>query len=267
MYCKHWNLNEPPFENLPDPRFVFFSNNHDEALMRLIYTVTGRKGACMLTGEVGCGKTTINTVLKERLRGNNHQIAMVTNPNLSTVELLREILSLLGVATTAGSGKLELLHLLRGKFLDNLAKGKDTIIIIDEAHLIRKEETYEELRLLLNHHLDNRFLVTLILSGQPELKANIENIPQFAQRIPIRYHLTPLSFVDTCKYIHSRLSRAGNRHRIFTAEAAQMIYDRSEGIPRRINTLCDLSLLAGCVEKSRQIDKHLMDKVILGECQ
>lgn len=267
MYCKHWNLTEPPFENLPDPRFVFFSNNHDEALMRLVYTVTGRKGACMLTGEVGCGKTTISSVLKERLRDRNHQIAMVTNPNLSTVDLLREILTLLGGPSTPGSGKLELLHALRAKFLDNLAREKDTIIIIDEAHLIKREETYEELRLLLNHHLDNRFLVTLILSGQPELKNHIDAIPQFSQRIPIRYHLTPLSFVDTCKYIHTRLTRAGNHYRIFTSEAAKLIYDRSQGIPRRINSICDMSLLAGFVEKSRQVDRPLIAKVIQGECQ
>ena len=265
MYCAHWQLSEPPFENVPDSRFVYLSTHHEEALMRLIYAVTGRKGACMLTGEVGCGKTTIGCLLREKLKDKNYQIAMVNNPNLNTTELLREILSLLEVRVDGRADKLHLLHALRRKFLDNLNRGIDSIIIIDEAHLIRTEETFEELRLLLNHHLDNRFLLTLILVGQPELKGRIGGIPQFSQRIPIRYHLQPFNFADTCKYIQFRMQRAGGRQKIFTANAAKRIFVGSDGIPRRINTICDMGLLAGFVEKSALIDEHIINKVIKEE--
>lgn len=265
MYCAHWQLKEPPFENVPDSRFVYLSNHHEEALMRLVYTVTGRKGACLLTGDVGCGKTTISCMLREKLRDKNYQIAIVNNPNLQTSELLREILSLLDVAVDERADKLHLLHALRQKLLDNVQRGIDSIIIIDEAHLIRTEESFEELRLLLNHHLDNRFLLTLILAGQPELKDQIRNIPQFSQRIPIRYHLQPFNFVDTCKYIQFRMQQAGARPKIFTAGAAKKIFSGSDGIPRRINTICDMSLLAGFVDRSQKIDEAIIKKVIAEE--
>jgi len=262
MYCNHWHLTEPPFENVPDSRFIYFSENHDEALMRLIYAVRGRKGACMLTGDVGCGKTTISSLLREKLKGKKYQVAMVTNPNLSTIELLREILNLMKVEIHDEADKLQLLHALRHKLHDNLKHGIDSIIIIDEAHLIRTEETFEELRLLLNHHLDNRFLLTLILAGQPELVEKIRDIPQFSQRIPIRYHLRPLSFVDTCKYIHFRMQKAGLSKKVFTADAARIIFSGSQGIPRRINTICDMSLLAGFVKKITTIDAAIINRVI-----
>jgi len=265
MYCNHWQLKEPPFENVPDSRFVYLSNHHEEALMRLVYTVSGRKGACLLTGEVGCGKTTVSCLLREKLRDQSYQIAMVNNPNLQTSELLREILTLLDVPVDERADKLQLIHALRQKLLDNLHRGVDSIIIIDEAHLIRTEETFEELRLLLNHHMDNRFLLTLILAGQPELKVQINRIPQFSQRIPIRYHLNPFNFVDTCRYIQFRMQRAGGRPKIFTAGAAKKIFSGSEGIPRRINTICDMSLLAGFVDRSDKIDEALINKVIAEE--
>lgn len=265
MYCAHWQLKEPPFENVPDSRFVYLSTHHEEALMRLVYTVTGRKGACLLTGEVGCGKTTISCLLREKLRDKSYQIAMVNNPNLQTTELLREILTLLNVDVDAKADKLNLLHSLRQKLLDNLHRGIDSIIIIDEAHLIRTEESFEELRLLLNHHLDNRFLLTLILAGQPELKDQIRKIPQLSQRIPIRYHLQPFNFVDTCKYIQFRMHQAGGRPKIFTAGAAKKIFSGSDGIPRRINTICDLSLLSGFIDRSIKIDEAMINKVIAEE--
>lgn len=265
MYCAHWQLKEPPFENVPDSRFVYLSAHHEEALMRLLYTVNGRKGACLLTGDIGCGKTTISCLLREKLRGENYQIAMVNNPTLGTSELLREILTLLEIPVDDQADKLHLIHALRQKLKDNMLRGIDSIIIIDEAHLIRTEESFEELRLLLNHHLDNRFLLTLILAGQPELKDQISKIPQFSQRIPIRYHLQPFNFVDTCKYIQFRMQQAGGRPKIFTAGAARKIFSGSAGIPRRINTICDMSLLAGFIEQSHKVDEAMINKVIAEE--
>jgi general secretion pathway protein A len=264
MYCEYWKLKIPPFENVPNPRFVFYSPNHDESLMRLFYTVKGRKGACMLTGEVGCGKTTISKVFQEKLKHGNFDIGMITNPSLNSIELLQEILYQLG-SEVQYSTKLQLIHALQNKVMGNLKAGKETIVIIDEAHLIKEEETYEELRLLLNLQDDNRFLLTLILVGQPELKELIGKIPQFEQRIPIKYHLRPLNFIDTFKYVQFRLKKAGVNGNIFTGDAAKKIYEYSGGIPRKINNLCDMSLLAGFVDQARVIDHTIVKRVIEDE--
>jgi general secretion pathway protein A len=264
MYCEYWKLKKLPFENVPDPSFVFYSPNHDESLMRLFYTVKGRKGACMLTGEVGCGKTTISTVFQEKLKNGNFEVGLITNPNLSNIELLQEILYKLG-ANGHHTKKLELIHALHDKVLENLKAKRETVVVIDEAHLIREEETYEELRLLLNLQDKNRFLFTLVLVGQPELKALIGRIPQLSQRIPIKYHLPPLNFIETFKYVQFRLRRAGNQGNIFTGDAAKEIYAYSGGIPRKINNICDMSLLAGFVEQARVINRAIIKKVIEDE--
>ncbi len=264
MYCEYWKLKEPPFENIPNTRFVFYSPNHDESLMRLFYTVKSKKGACMLTGEVGCGKTTISKVFQEGLKSGDFEIGLITNPGLNSIELLQEILYQLG-SDSHHTTKLELIHALNNKVLENLKAGKETVVIIDEAHLIKEEETFEELRLLLNLQDNNSFLITLILIGQPELKELIGKIPQFEQRIPIRYHLHPLNFIDTFKYVQFRLKKAGINRNIFTGEAVKKIYEYSGGIPRKINNICDMSLLAGFIEQSRTIDHAIIKKVIEDE--
>jgi len=218
----------------------------------------------MLTGEVGCGKTTISNVFKEKLQNGKFDIGMITNPSLSSIELLQEILYQLG-SDVHYNTKLQLIHALHNKVMGNLKGGKETIVIIDEAHLIKEEETYEELRLLLNLQDDNRFLLTLILVGQPELKELIGKIPQFEQRIPIKYHLSPLNFIDTFKYMQFRLKKAGITKNIFTGDAAKKIYEYSGGIPRKINNICDMSLLAGFIDQARVIDHLIIKKVIEDE--
>lgn len=260
MYCEYWKLTEPPFENVPNLRFVFYSDNHDEALMRLIYTVKGRKGACLLTGPVGSGKTTIGKVFQQKLRDEGCDVCIIDNPKFTGTELLEDILFHLGTEF-AGTSRVQLSHAFRRKLEENYQAGKETIVIIDEAQLI-KDDVYEELRLLLNYHKESSFLLTLILIGQPELKNTIHEIPQFEQRIPIRYHLHPLSFADTCRYIHYRLSNAGSKKDIFTVAAAKKIYQYSEGIPRLINNICDMSLFAGFIDKVSEVDRAIIDQVI-----
>ncbi len=264
MYQDYWKLQQMPFENIPDPRFLYLSDQHDEAFMRLIYTVKSSKGACMLTGAVGSGKTTILKAFAEKISEGKFQVGIVTNPNLSDTELLQEILYSLNVDSKPTT-KIEVMHALRDKLLENRKNGLDTVVVIDEAHIINKKETYEELRLLLNLHEKNHYLVTLILAGQPELKQIISRIPQFEQRIPIKYHLTALSFVDTCKYIAYRLKVSGLQKKIFTADAAKLIFSYSTGIPRKINTICDMSLLSGFVEQAEVIDDIIVKKVIQDE--
>jgi len=268
MYRAYWGLHALPFENTPDPRFLYLSSIHQEALVRLLYAIKGRKGAAMLIGEVGAGKTILSRGLIARLPAEQYDIGLVTNPSLPPTDLLREILYQLGVTTPSGnqpdqqehssSSKLELLRALNEHCLRNWRAGKDTLIIVDEAQCIDDPETFEELRLLLNFQLNERFLLTLLLIGQPELKDRVATLPQLEQRIALRYHLPPLDAEETAGYVQHRLSIAQVSRPIFTPEALRAIYNYTRGVPRRINTVCDFSLLVGMSTQETMIDAKLI---------
>ena len=222
MYREYWGLKELPFENVPDPRFFYPSAEHQEALLRLFYAVNSRKGAAMLTGEVGCGKTILSRTLIQDLPPDRYEVAVVANPSLSPIEFLREILYQLGVEISTNS-KLDLLHSLNDQVVKNLNAGRDTVVIIDEAQAIEDPDTLEELRLLLNFQLNERFLLTLLLIGQPELRERIARITQLEQRIAIKFHLGALKQEEVHSYIQTRLEKAGLNVRIFENNAADAV--------------------------------------------
>jgi general secretion pathway protein A len=257
-YEEYWGLHAAPFENVPDPKYYFPSSRHEEALHRLLYGVEARKGAIMLTGEIGCGKTLLSRTLILHLSKNKHDIALITDPSIGALELLHELLYQLGIEGTGS--KVELLHRLNARLLENLSKGIDTVLIIDEAQVIREDRVFEELRLLLNFQLNDRFLLTLVLMGQPELRERVLAIRQLAQRIAIRYHLNPFGPDETACYVQARLKRAGGSKELFTKYALLRVYQLSEGIARNINTLCDLALLIGYMEKSEKIDVAVVER-------
>ena len=259
MYREYWGLTELPFENLPDPRFFYPSAEHQEALLRLFYAVNSRKGAAMLTGEIGCGKTILSRTLIQDLPPERYEISLVTNPSLTPIEFLREILYQLGVETSTDS-KLDLLHTLNDQAAKNVNADKDTVIIIDEAQAIEDEDTLEELRLLLNFQLNDRFLLTILLIGQPELRDRIARIQQLEQRIAIKFHLGPLKQEETNAYIQTRLERAGLKRNIFKEEALNEVYRASRGIPREINNICDICLLLGFGARAQEVDTDQVRK-------
>lgn len=261
MYLEYWGLKVPPFENLPNPDFLYFSPKHEEALTRLIYAAQGRKGAAMLTGDAGMGKTTLTRAFIQQLDADRYDIGLIANPSLQPVDFIKEILYQLDVEEHTDS-KVELLRMLNEKMLQNIKANKDTIVIVDEAQAIEDEKTLEELRLLLNFQMNDRFLLTLILVGQPELLDKVAKIPQLSQRIAIKYHLSPLDYTDTVKFIFFRLKVAGLEKSIFSEEAIKLIFNASEGIPRRIVNLCDLCLLVGFTYKVPLINSKLVEKVI-----
>jgi len=261
MYELYWGLKEKPFENTPDPRFLYFSDEHREAISRLTYAIEQRKGAALLTGGYGCGKTVISRVIFGKLTPDKYESALVTNPLLSPIDLLREICFQLNVKIELESPKTELLKKLNECFYENMNAKKDTVIIIDEAQAINDLSAFEELRLLLNFQLNDRFLLTLILIGQPELKEKIGQLKQFKQRLAIQYHLTPLNEQETTQYILHRLKVAEAQSEIFVPEAIQTVWKRSGGIPRVINNICDLSLLMGFSNKVHKIDEALIQIV------
>ncbi|MBU4345103.1 MAG: AAA family ATPase [Proteobacteria bacterium] len=260
MYLEYWGLKKFPFENVPDPEFMYYSEEHEEALVRLIYAAKRKKGAALLTGDVGCGKTVLSKVFIQQLPDDEYDIGLITNPTLEPSDFLKEILYQLGLNPDTNS-KADLLDILNERMLENVKQDKTTLLIIDEAQLISKQ-TFEEIRLLLNFQLNDRFLLTLILIGQPELRGVIKAIKQLDQRIAIRYHLNPLDFKDTVKYINFRLKKAGLTRGIFTRQAVDQIYDYSQGVPRKINNVCDMSLLIGFSSKKKVIDSNITKEVI-----
>src|SRR6266571_3612861 len=261
MYEAYWGLSEPPFDNSPNPKFFYLSPEHEEALVRLVYMVSHRKGCGMLTGEYGCGKTTLSRALIQRLEAERYEIGLLTNPSWNAVDFLREVLYQLGVETEE-KHKPELMHLLNDLFFRNFQAGRDTVVIVDEAQLIDDDAVFEELRLLLNFQTDARFLVTLLLIGSPELAAKVRRLKHLDQRIAIRYHLNTLDDAHSAAYIAHRLQMAGQSRPIFTEAAVKLIFDFTRGTPREINNICDIALLVGYSKKATAIDERIIAEVI-----
>ncbi len=267
MYKEYWGFNEFPFENTPNPKFLYYSKEHEEALSRLLYVVEQKKGAALLTGIFGCGKTVLARALLSRLNTNIYRIAFLQNPHLKSVELLRLLARQLGV--TDLSEKLSdmsadtFLQRIEEILINNSQDGKETLVIIDEAHVIRDDDIFEDLRLLLNFQTENKFLLTLILMGQLELLEKIRRNKPFAQRISLGFQLSPFDLPDTQKYIEHRLEVVGAKNKqIFTPKALEDIFQNSGGIPRRINQICDMSLLSGYNNNVSSIDDKIVDDVV-----
>lgn len=261
MYKEYWGLREKPFENTPDPRFIYYSSKHEEALSRMLYCIRERKGAGMLTGEYGSGKTLLSRVLLEELSADRYSDVLIFNPVLSPIEFLKEIAYQLGQDSVPDS-KIDIIHILNGILYDNYSKGKDTVILIDEAQAIVSDEVFEELRLILNFQLNNAFLLTLILLGQPELTKKISKIPQLDQRLAIRYFLSSLNEAESYEYIKHRLGVAGKSDGIFAESALELIFHASGGIPRVLNNICDMCLLVGFGAKKKIVDREVVREVL-----
>jgi len=260
MYLEYWGLQRFPFENASDPEFMYYSSEHEEALVRLVYAIKHNKGAVMLSGEIGCGKTMLSRVFIQQLPDSEFDVGLMTNPSLEPIDFLKEAIYQIGLNSQSNS-KPELLNILNNRMLENTKNNRSMLLIIDEAQLIYKD-TFEEIRLLLNFQLNDRYLLNLVLLGQPELRDVIRGYKQLDQRIAIRYHLNPLNPDDAGKYISFRLEKAGRRESIFTPAAIDEIYNYSQGIPRKINNVCDLSLLIGFSVKAQKIDNDIVRRVL-----
>jgi type II secretory pathway predicted ATPase ExeA len=218
------------------------------------------KGGAMLTGEIGCGKTMISKVYMDKLVEEGSEVILLTNPPLKPIELLQEILYQMGITDTTDS-KAKLLQSLNKKIMSNMEQNQETIVIIDEAQILN-EETCEEARLLLNLQSNNRFLLTLVLIGQTELRVKIKQMKQFDQRIAIRYHLKPFSLLDTAKYIMFRERKAGLEKNVFTKKSIKRIHEYSKGVPRTINSISDLCLLIAFNRQRDFVDSGIVNNII-----
>jgi general secretion pathway protein A len=256
MYLSHFALREAPFSITPDPRFLYMSARHREALAHLIYGVGERGGFVQLTGEVGTGKTSVCRCLLEQLPP-KVDVALVLNPRLSPVELLAVICDELRIPYPAGTtSSRELVDRLQRHLLEAHGRGQRTVLILDEAQNLTPD-VLEEVRLLTNLETTTEKLLQIILIGQPELAAILEQpkLRQLAQRVTARYHLEPLSRADTRAYVQHRLAVAGRRSQtIFSEAALRMLHRQSYGIPRMINAMADRALLGAFARDRAHVD-------------
>lgn len=257
MYQKHWDLKKLPFENTPDTEFFFESEKHEEAFSRLAYVVEENKACAVLTGVYGTGKTLILKALERRFKKKGFVFSFVSNPRLDDLGLLKVILHNF-TGYNVPKAKEDVLMGVERFLRETMQDGKHVVVAIDEAQLIDDENVFEELRLLLNFQTETRFLLTLILCGQPELKEKLDANKQFSQRVALYCRLSPLDFEDTKKYVQHRLEVAGLLENIFTDSAMERLFESSGGIPRRINSIANMSMLAAYSKGLKTITPELV---------
>jgi general secretion pathway protein A len=263
MYTSFFGLNEKPFSITPDPRYLYMSERHAEALAHLIYGVRESGGFIQLTGEVGTGKTTLVRSLLQQLP-EFADVAVVLNSQLSRVEFLGAICEELHVALPEQRNSVKALtDVLNSFLLHNHSRGRRTILIVDEAQNLRPE-VLEQVRLLTNLETAKQKLLQIILIGQPELREQLarNDMRQLAQRITGRYHLEPLSSDETSAYVDHRLKVAGAIGPIFTPAAKRMLFRHSGGVPRMINVIADRALLGGYTGETQQITPQLVREAV-----
>ncbi|MDB5797798.1 MAG: peptidoglycan-binding protein [Paucimonas sp.] len=262
MYTTHFHLDGTPFSIAPDPRFLYMSAQHREALAHLLYGVDAGGGFVLLTGEVGAGKTTVCRCLLQQAPP-RCRIAYIFNPRLSAAELLQAICEEFGIALPGASpygGHKEYVDALNRYLLDSHAQGNNNVLVIDEAQNL-SADVLEQLRLLTNLETSERKLLQIVLIGQPELRELVGQpaLTQLSQRIIARYHLGPLSRADCRAYIIHRLAVAGARSApLFSESAMRLVHQLSGGVPRCINLLCDRAMLAAYAGNRASVDAGLV---------
>ncbi len=256
MYQDYFGFSEMPFHVTPNPRFLYLSPTHEEALQHLHYGIEEKKGFIVLTGEVGCGKTTLCRKLLEELESREEvDTALLLNPRVSETQLLRGIMKELGEEAKARS-KSDLLDKINDILLERIHAGREIVVIIDEAQNL-SFEVMEMLRMLSNLETYDQKLLQIILMGQPELSSKLkeERLRQLRQRVLVHYDLKPLNADEVRHYIDHRLTLAGNKGRIqFTTRAVKKVASNSLGIPRMINNICDKSLLSSYIRNGSEVN-------------
>jgi general secretion pathway protein A len=259
VYTDYWKLERKPFENAPDPAFFYHAPEHAEAVERLGRLIVERRGAGLLTGDYGAGKTTLIRVLDEELDLDQHRVAYLNYPRLAAEELAGEILRQLGAE--AVGDPIERMHQLGELLLQTSQEGSHTLVVIDEAQIIPDDKVLVELGRLLDFRLDGEPMVTFLLVGEPKVRERILRLPRFDQKIAVRHHISSLDAHQTRAYIGFRLDVAGADGALFTEGAIEYVYDRTHGVPREINSMCDMALFLGARKKAAIVDERVVLRV------
>ena len=265
MYAQHFGLKQEPFSIAPDPRFLFMSERHREALAHLLYGLGGGGGFVLLSGEIGAGKTTVCRCFLEQIP-KRCNVAYIFNPKLTVVELLRSVCEEFRIPFEHTGPQpatvKDYLDPLNEFLLRTHAVGQNNVLIIDEAQML-SVEVLEQLRLLTNLETNERKLLQIVLIGQPELRTMLARpeLEQLAQRVIARFHLDALSADETAQYIRHRLAVAGLTGALpFRRDAMARIHQLARGVPRRINLLCDRALLGAYALGRNRVDRDMVDK-------
>jgi type II secretory pathway predicted ATPase ExeA len=254
MYAEYFGLREKPFRKTPDPRYLYRSEVHEEALEQLLFAVEEMELA-LLTGEVGSGKTLLTRALVDQV-GDSHEVGMIVNPRLPPRQFLSTVAAELGVIEPRYRSN-ELLDQIHERLLALDEAGRPALLIVDEAHLIPGRATFEEIRLLTNFQLDDRNLIAVVLVGQPELRARLERkaFRPLTQRIGADFHLRPLDAAEAAGYVRHRLSVAGGPAELFSDGAVERLHQASAGIPRVLNHLATQALLEAMARGLTEVDE------------
>jgi type II secretory pathway predicted ATPase ExeA len=263
MYKAYWQLHSRPFENGSDARFYYPSEVHQGALLKLRYAVENERGAALLTGAAGSGKTLLIQSLKRMLDDSYTPFVHLVFPQMSVPELLAYLAGEMGALAnpTSATPVDESVRRLQSFLVENSRRGHQAVLAVDEAQLLLDSEALETLRLLLNFEGVARPALTLLLIGQPQLLPALERLPSLEARLGVKCLLRPLNLEETASYVSHRLTTAGATREIFSAEALATLHQLTSGIPRRINRLCDLALLIGYAEEQVRINAPQIEAV------
>jgi general secretion pathway protein A len=262
MYLTHWHLSARPFENATDARFYYPGESQQAALLKLRYAVENRQAAAVLAGASGLGKTLLAQTLLRQVGEKYAPHARIVFPHMPADQLLALIADQLTGERWDGVPAIRDSVARIDAFLrENAQAGRHAVVVVDEAHLLRESETLQTLRLLLNFEADAQAPLTLILVGQSSLLPVIERMPDFDQRLAARCLLRRFAPEETAGYVQHRLRVAGATTDIFDSAALEAIHQHSQGIPRKINRLCDLALLVGFAEERRTLQAEQISAV------
>jgi general secretion pathway protein A len=263
MYEDFYGLRERPFELVPNPRFLFLSQQHQEALTHLNYGMSGRPGITLVIGDAGTGKSTLIRAALDGTRAPGSRVALLANPTLTRAEFYEHLASTLGFSAEAASSKTAFLREMDAALIECQNAGGILALIVDEAQSL-PNELLEELRLLTNAGLEGQAPLTLVLVGQPELatRLNDPSLRQLKQRVALRAELRPFSLKETAGYVASRITIAGGRaDQVFTRDAVLAIHAASKGLPRVISVLCDNALVTGFASNVRPVGSAVVADV------
>jgi general secretion pathway protein A len=263
IYNEYFGLSERPFTLLPDPDFLYWSDNHTRAYAMLEYGMLTHAPITVITGEIGAGKTTLLRHLLRTLP-EEFTVGLISNAQGNRGELLHWVLMALGVQTSNDATYVQLFAQFQDFLIEEYASGRRTMLIFDEAQNLSLE-TLEELRMFSNINADKDELIQMVLVGQPELRDLIAEprLVQFSQRVAAEYHLPAMSGEQVQAYIHHRLAVAGADHEIFTPAACECVFRASGGVPRLVNQICDYALVYAFTDSKDTVDTSVIQQVVI----